>query len=69
MNGLVQNAPHKVLSSLSIQVHQMNFQKKYKKAKRHSEYVLCFNILGIVLHVAMMLAAIVTAVVLVLVVF
>lgn len=42
----------------------MNLQKKYKKARKHSEYVLCFNILGIVLHVVVMVAAIVTAVVL-----
>ena len=41
----------------------MKSQKKYREAKKLSEYVLCFNILGIVLHVVLMLAAIVTAVV------
>ena len=40
----------------------MNLQKRYKKAKKHSEYVLCFNILGIVLHVIIALAVIATGV-------
>ena len=47
----------------------MNLQKRYTRAKKHSEYVLCFNILGIVLHVIMMVAVIVTGVVLALVLF
>jgi hypothetical protein len=47
----------------------MNLQKRHTRAKKHSEYVLCFNILGIALHVIMVVAVIVTGVVLALVLF
>ena len=46
-----------------MQVHQLNLQKRHREAKKHSEYVLCFNALAIVLHVILMLAAIISAVV------
>ena len=42
----------------------MNLEQRFSKAKKHSEYVLCFNILGLVLHVIMMLGVITTAIVL-----
>ena len=51
--------PHIILNS---QVHQKNLQRSYQEAKKYSEYVLCFNILGIVIHVLLMLVAILTAV-------
>lgn len=41
----------------------MNLQKKYREARKHSEYVMCFNVLGIVLHIMLMLGAIITGVV------
>ena len=44
-------------------MHRLNLKKNYREAKKHSEYVLCFNILGIVLHVLLMVAAITVAVV------
>ena len=47
----------------------MNLQKRYTKAKKHSEYVLCFNILGIAFHVIMMLVVIVAGVVVAFVLF
>ena len=43
----------------------MNVQKRYREASKHSEYVMCFNILGLVLHIVLVLAAIITAVVVV----
>ena len=47
-----------------MQVQKDNREKRYKDAKRHSEYVVCFNITGVILHVLLVLAVIATALIL-----
>ena len=48
--------------AILLQVHQLNLQKEYREAKKHTEYVLCFNILGIALHIIIVIAVITTVV-------
>lgn len=47
-----------------LQVQKDNRDKRYNDAKRHSEYVVCFNITGAILHVLLVLAVIATALIL-----
>jgi len=49
---------------LYLQVQKDNREKRYKDAKKHSEYVVCFNITGVILHVLLVLAVIATALIL-----
>ena len=47
-----------------LQVQRDNLKRRYDDAKKHSEYVMCLNITGIIFHILIVLAVITTFLVL-----